>query len=356
MGAVALLIVVAIFQGFFSWLVVAGAKSSSLDGGLFLHECGGSAAARTCPSPQASSPSTALSADASRSRRIILTVPFIPREVPAVVDILLNKWISFPTCKEMQAANSQSYSSSRPSSGIRENSLQGPPLAASDSVRGPAIVPSSLDLSARQRYPSLDRFFGQEAPHSFRSGSIFAPTCADAPYCADSSQEPLALADMRSKFDLMFFSSVPLSRDQYAELEAAAKNSSAVRSCFARFLIVDAGLSKDEDIYPAGPSVMFFKLFLGQVTSLTDYGSMFWMEPDVTPLKPFWLSAVAREAHSAPFSWWMRGSIVHGPSANRYLLVPEAYFAWIKHINGNALYRLGDPDFVNFVQDRKSVV
>lgn len=285
-----------------------------------------------------------LSADTtSRSSRIVLTVPFIPKEIPILVDLLLNKWVAVPPCKEMVIRRAKSSAPARLGALVPSSPWVG---------LGPSgfSAPSStvLDSAARQRYPSFGWTRGVDEMGRVESGPERDADAAGI--LMDTSLDPLSLAAKRTTFDLLFFSSVPLPREQYEILDAAARNSSAVQSCFAKSFIIDAGLDKDEDVYPAGPTVMFFKLFLGYVTSLADYGSMFWMEPDVTPLKPFWLGAVAKDAHSAPFSWWMRGSLIQGPSTNRILLAPNAFLAWIKHINGNALYRLDDPTFVNFVQ------
>ncbi|KAJ3163893.1 hypothetical protein HK101_000585, partial [Irineochytrium annulatum] len=78
--------------------------------------------------------------------------------------------------------------------------------------------------------------------------------------------------------------------------------------------------------------------------SLTLHQAMFYMEPDVIPCRAYWLDRLYEEA-SVPGDFWVRGSILR----DRNPAVSSWSFA--EHINGNALYRLDDPDFLSYVAD-----
>ncbi|GJD06772.1 hypothetical protein Gasu2_11650 [Galdieria sulphuraria] len=64
------------------------------------------------------------------------------------------------------------------------------------------------------------------------------------------------------------------------------------------------------------------------------------MEPDVSPIRPFWLEAVYNETKGKEF--YHKGSIAQ--YAKR-IITQHDY-----HINGNALYRVGDPCFDNILE------
>ncbi|KAJ3091401.1 hypothetical protein HK102_000677 [Quaeritorhiza haematococci] len=47
--------------------------------------------------------------------------------------------------------------------------------------------------------------------------------------------------------------------------------------------------------------------------------------------------------------WWVKGSIYQGRAFDLMVQSPDS-FSWAAHINGNALYRLNDPQFVDFLE------
>ncbi|PJF20072.1 Glutathione S-transferase omega-like 2 [Paramicrosporidium saccamoebae] len=115
----------------------------------------------------------------------------------------------------------------------------------------------------------------------------------------------------------------------------------SVPSCFRRTQYLMANLPQAEDTYPLGASLMFFKAM--EIPSLVDgYRYMYWMEADQQPCRTGWLDALYRTAINHP-GFWMIGSIVRDGQAS------TTYYSFADHLNGNALYRLDDPQFHTFL-------
>lgn len=120
---------------------------------------------------------------------------------------------------------------------------------------------------------------------------------------------------------------------------------SMLAQCFNDVSMAYAELTDEQDSYPAGPSIMWYKLMLERVIDKNAYDYMFWMEKDVIPIRPGWLDFLYYEA-LFPLDMWIKGSIFRGTFFNEELMKNNsATYQWIGHINGNALYRLGDPYF-----------
>jgi len=121
-----------------------------------------------------------------------------------------------------------------------------------------------------------------------------------------------------------------------------------LHTSFSRVRIAFANLTSEEDYYPVGINLMFFRLVAGMTHAheLEGFRTMFWMEPDVKPIKPYWLDALVRESNTDD-DFWIKGSVYLGDSFDG-----SAGNDWTLtgHINGNALYRLHQPDFSRFLQ------
>ena len=152
------------------------------------------------------------------------------------------------------------------------------------------------------------------------------------------------------RLDLVFLHNrdeATLRADEFLRDVASSGLLASHRRCFGRVDLLHASLSGVHDEYPAGPSNMFFGIFSapGFRQFRSTYQFMFWMEWDVQPVKPHWLDCLLREAAIPDF--WVRGSMVQ---ANRDIALDSTQWDWIAHINGNALYRLDDPAFADFLQ------
>ena len=108
-----------------------------------------------------------------------------------------------------------------------------------------------------------------------------------------------------------------------------------------------ANLTAEEEGYPQGPNHMFFKL-MGSNSILAAYTHVFWMEWDVTPVRPLWIDRLVSLA-AADDGCWMKGSPYVGRGMDEAATDPNNE-PWLGHLNGNALYKLHDPDFQRFLQ------
>lgn len=156
------------------------------------------------------------------------------------------------------------------------------------------------------------------------------------------------------KVDMVFYiNGKPDDYDPAELLENRLKAESAllapILDCFGSVKTVFAELTDEEDGYPEGINHMFFKLFLDpRLTGIfKSYTHMFWAEWDVSPLRPHWLDKLREEAE--PDDFWMKGSPYKGESLDAQALIPGNW-DWIGHINGNALYKLHDPDFMTLMR------
>ncbi|KAJ3416748.1 hypothetical protein HDV05_000122 [Chytridiales sp. JEL 0842] len=136
------------------------------------------------------------------------------------------------------------------------------------------------------------------------------------------------------------------------------KKEPQVMQCFSRVRFMNALLTDEEDPYPDGASQMFFKLFSllsphfkkpstsANTADHQTYQAIYYLEPDNIPCRPYWMDRLYEEA-SIPGDFWMRGSILR----NRNPVVGEWTLA--NHINGNALYRLDDQKFAQYIEKVK---
>mmetsp|Transcript_17498 Transcript_17498/g.38003 ORF Transcript_17498/g.38003 Transcript_17498/m.38003 type:complete len:320 (+) Transcript_17498:363-1322(+) len=100
-----------------------------------------------------------------------------------------------------------------------------------------------------------------------------------------------------------------------------------------------------------GSNRQFFALFdYAPITA--SYEHLQIMEPDMFPVRAGWVDAVAASARSAGQNFWIKGSIMRFEQA--FSLAIEPYRSMYQyHINGNALYRVGDPCFNAFLRDAR---
>lgn len=121
-----------------------------------------------------------------------------------------------------------------------------------------------------------------------------------------------------------------------------------LHECFARVDVTFANLTAEEDGYPAGINFMFFRMVTGatHANQLKHFNALYWMEPDVQPIKPYWLDVLVSESQTDD-DFWIKGSVYLGGVFDRAV---GQDWTWIGHINGNAMYRLHQPMFSRFLQ------
>ncbi|KAK4523810.1 hypothetical protein GAYE_SCF00G1706 [Galdieria yellowstonensis] len=134
----------------------------------------------------------------------------------------------------------------------------------------------------------------------------------------------------------------------------------SVRDCFHKDVIwKGANLSGTRDLYSrwdseaysAGTNNMFYGIMRDDAIA-RKYQYMFYCEPDVTPIREGWLEKLVElSLQSSQHKVWMIGSVYQGTDFGAVLSWALQYrggMAW-RHLNGNALYRLGDACFQSFL-------
>ena len=144
-------------------------------------------------------------------------------------------------------------------------------------------------------------------------------------------------------------------------VRAAAAVGGRARRAFGRIVFEEARLSGRSDAYDKrrssagwtmGPNNLFHHLV--QHTRRLGYHYLLQLEPDVLPIRPGWLE---RATCVAAFSdAWIIGSALYancsydGRSGRCESELPERFAG---HINGNAIYAVGDPAFAKYLKEAR---
>ncbi len=138
-----------------------------------------------------------------------------------------------------------------------------------------------------------------------------------------------------------------------APLVAAFERSPVLQRGFRDIEVRFCGLEGDKDLYvregeslyapfgrKAGPNWLFFET----MRTLHDEARfVFLMETDCRPIRPGWVEIIQR-ACATHEDAWIIGSHYCGASPLKWSVA--------RHINGNALYNIGDPAFWDFLENR----
>ncbi len=135
------------------------------------------------------------------------------------------------------------------------------------------------------------------------------------------------------------------------EIKTAFFNTNRLQKMFAGLKFIYLSLQGEDDLYrtdytksvgkggyKAGPNNQFFY----SMEILKDYGYyVFMMESDCVPIRPNWLGKLSDFVnYSEPF--WVMGSAYRGRSR-----LDKSHW---RHINGNAIYAVGDEHFQDFLR------
>lgn len=120
-----------------------------------------------------------------------------------------------------------------------------------------------------------------------------------------------------------------------------------VKQCFKSAHVRFASLVAEEDTYLAGSRHMFERM-LNNLIGITEASYVYYMEPDCRPIRPYWLSIVDSLTRFPNGKFWIKGSIYRGKSKSINVKLMFNLF----HINGNAIYNLGDQAFRTFYFDQ----
>lgn len=120
-----------------------------------------------------------------------------------------------------------------------------------------------------------------------------------------------------------------------------------IRGCFREMNFRYADLVGERDSYLMGSRMMFEQMLKGYIgMGAPEYG--LYMEPDCFPVRPYWLSHIDAQTRVPGPMFWLKGSIFRGDMN----VVGRTNIVNMFHINGNALYNLGDPALGRFYFDR----
>ncbi|CAM9868764.1 unnamed protein product, partial [Hapterophycus canaliculatus] len=105
-----------------------------------------------------------------------------------------------------------------------------------------------------------------------------------------------------------------------------------------------------ENVYPKGPSVQFYKLFLDEdvATSVAEYDALAIIEWDVIVAHTNSFERLYNAAFSSTEPFWVKGSTLKGTEFHGTASVSSMRHI-LGHLNGNAIYNNSDPAFVEFV-------
>lgn len=115
------------------------------------------------------------------------------------------------------------------------------------------------------------------------------------------------------------------------------------RYCFSAVQVAFASLQGRDDSYLRGSRRMFEQMLDNQI-GLQNPSHVLYMEPDVRPIRSHWLAAVDAQTRPPNAPFWMKGSLFRGDMVRT---ISRLVYDRL-HVNGNALYALGDPNFRTF--------
>lgn len=132
-------------------------------------------------------------------------------------------------------------------------------------------------------------------------------------------------------------------------LEHFSRLPAAIQSCFDDVRVSFEDKLRERDSYLFGSRIMFEQMLAGHIDYGKDPHYVMYMEPDCRPIQPFWLDAVIEQVEMVPDKFWMKGSVFRGD--RRMLSRNPPYYVQI-HINGNAIYNIGDKEFFRFYNNQ----
>jgi hypothetical protein len=140
------------------------------------------------------------------------------------------------------------------------------------------------------------------------------------------------VTSMRHPIDLIFYFNRQRDFAIEEQINTNLKKNN-IAKYFSAIKFMYAGLSDAEDLYPYGPTNMFYKLMDNPIVR-ENYYYFFYMEPDCLPIRPGWLDIIQELTFTRSTPFWIQGGIYYGSVT----LQEKDRF----HINGNAIYSTAD--------------
>ena len=123
--------------------------------------------------------------------------------------------------------------------------------------------------------------------------------------------------------------------------------------CFQSIQFDYADLTPEQDIYPFGPSFMFWRFMLlrkGTSFSKLNPSCVLLLEPDTYPVRENFLSRFVEQCRDQMDDTWMLGSLPRRLPHDSSPIQTGSNLAYRFHLNGNALYNYENKDFRKFLR------
>jgi len=123
---------------------------------------------------------------------------------------------------------------------------------------------------------------------------------------------------------------------------ALYKLAQTVQLCFSPYIQESTVLDGVHNTHLIASRVMFEMVINGSLNSLKNASAILYMEPDTRPVRSHWLDALADDVRG---DFLVRGSIYMGDPQlilHPYLVQHNRSPSIAYHVNGNALYNIGD--------------
>ena len=122
--------------------------------------------------------------------------------------------------------------------------------------------------------------------------------------------------------------------------------------CFQKIKFDYANLTPEQDMYPFGPSFMFWKFMLlreGTSFSKLNPRCVLILEPDTYPVRENFLSRFVEQCRDRMEDTWMLGSLPRRLPQDVSSIQMSENLAYRFHLNGNALYAYRNQEFREFL-------
>lgn len=161
---------------------------------------------------------------------------------------------------------------------------------------------------------------------------------------------PCAGVSRRDKIDLVLYGADEATSELVSSKLVALRRQSSVSQCIGRVWTTHAGIRSDTkdsatgrsaNDYFLGAPAMFFSLRHNSQLVQQSYDYIFWMEPDVVPVRHGWLDALYEETFFMRREGiWQKGSNPQYAHSVDVLAAqdPQVALYELFHINGNALF------------------
>lgn len=147
---------------------------------------------------------------------------------------------------------------------------------------------------------------------------------------------------------LLFYIGYSNNQTDLNDIKLKMRNLMANFECFSngnRIDLMEVKINPEQDTHLLGSALMFENMLTKRHRLLTNASYIFYMEPDTKPVRSDWLNAIEREIGFNDF--WIRGC-AYLPGFDIKSINDTKGLKYVYHMNGNAIYNIGDGEFIRF--------